>query len=485
MATGSIWIMAARWAMRLIGVVSTVILARLLSPHDFGIVAMAMLAVGLLQAFSESGQRLALIRLKTVTRGHYDTAWTIGVIVGVIVAIALVLLGPLVASYFKEPQLVVLLAVLAIKPLIGGLENIGTVDFRRDLRFDIEFKFLFWPKIVSFVATVGCALIWPNYWALVAGILVGQIANLVLSYTLHRYRPRLSLAKLRELWSFSYWTLAHSIAGYGAQKTDEIVVGRLFATSELGMYSVVGSVATMPVEELILPPGRALYSGFSQLQDDKPALRKMYFDAMSVLFTLACAASVGVTAVAHDMVLVLLGAKWLDGVPLVPWLTLAAALLAISYSNNMLLVVLGKAKWVAIRSWLFLIALVSAMLIGQYYAGLVGVAMGRGIATVLLFAIMQVVVCRLLGIRLAAVIALYWRPLIAAAAMYSVIQYGGVSQYLGIADPVIRLMLNVALGALLFAGIQMLLWRLAGRPTGVESYALSISKAAMRKVCRR
>src|SRR5215469_14116113 len=154
MLHGSVWVISLRWAIRLIGFLSTLILARLLVPSDFGIVAMSMFVVGLLEILNQSGQTLAIIRHHNPTRDDYDTAWTISVIVGCIIALAVLAAAPITAHYFHEPRVRPVMQCLAARSFIGGLENVGTTDFRRDLKFNRFFLFNVWPKVISFVVTV-------------------------------------------------------------------------------------------------------------------------------------------------------------------------------------------------------------------------------------------------------------------------------------------------------------------------------------------
>lgn len=480
LATSSLWIVGARWLLRLIGLMSTLVLVRLLTPRDFGIVALATLVMGLLEVFSEAGQRLALIRLRRIERGHYDTAWTFGVVIGVVIAVTMLAAGPAAARYFDEPELGVVIQVLALRPLLLGFENIGTVDFRRDLRFDLELKLLLWPKVVSVVITL--ALVWwrRDYWALVLGIVAGQVVAVVFSYVLHPYRPRFSLAKLAELWGISAWMLLATFGRYCSERADEIVIGRRFDAQQLGMYAVVGSTAAMPIEELTTPVARALYSGFSRLRDDARALRQTYLDALSVLYAVAIAASAGIAAVDHDLVLVLLGAKWLDGVALVAPLSIAAATIGVGVTNNALANALGRTAWVAGRTWALALALIVAMIAVPSAYGITGIALARvGAALVVTFA-MQVMVARLVDVDVGSIGETIWRPLIAAGVAFAAIRWGIAPQ---LQPGIGRLGICVASGGALIVAVQLGLWLLSGRPRGVESLVILLLerwRAAMR-----
>src|SRR6185312_2887630 len=141
MLRGSAWAVALRWCIRGTGLLSTLILARLLTPADFGIVAMAMLVVGALEILSETGQRLAIIRHPDPTREHYDSAWTISILIGLGLSAGIFAVAPLTVDYFHEPRAVLVIRCLALRALIGGFENIGVVDFRRGLRFQRDFHY--------------------------------------------------------------------------------------------------------------------------------------------------------------------------------------------------------------------------------------------------------------------------------------------------------------------------------------------------------
>jgi O-antigen/teichoic acid export membrane protein len=140
LARGSAWMIGMRWAIRGVGLVSTVILARLLAPDDFGVVAMAMVAVAILQSFTQSGTDLALLRNTKATHEHYDTAWTLEIIQSVLLAVVLFATAPLVGGHFEDPRVTEVVRILSLRALFGGFQNIGVVNFRRDLQFGQEFR---------------------------------------------------------------------------------------------------------------------------------------------------------------------------------------------------------------------------------------------------------------------------------------------------------------------------------------------------------
>jgi len=322
MLNGALWMIALRWAIRLTGLVSTVILARLLVPSDFGIVAMAMIVVSTLEIFNQTGQKLVLIRLENPTKEHFDTAWTVSFLIGLAIAAAILAASPLAELYFHEPKVEPVMQCLALRAILGGLENIGTVHFRRDLKFNTFFAYNVYPKLISFTVTIFLAFTLRNYWALVAGILVGQLALIVLSYVMHPHRPRFTLSKVREIWSFSIWTFFRSVGYYLNGQIDQVVVGGFGGAAMMGRYAVATDVAQSPGREINEPMVAVLYPVMSRLQSDMPSLREVYLKTLGWTAFICAATGVGVALVAPDMQQLVLGDKWIGIAPLMSWLAI-------------------------------------------------------------------------------------------------------------------------------------------------------------------
>lgn len=190
MAKGAAWMIALRFAVRGIGLVSTAVLARLLAPEDFGLVALAMMVVALLEVLGEFNFEVALLRDQHAKRSHYDTAWTLTLLRGILVAGLLLLLAQPAAIFFGDSRLATVLSVLSIAAVIHGFANIGTVEFRRELHFHREFIYSLTIKMGTVVGTLLAAVWIRNYWALVIGIICGCVVRVGLSFAMSRYRPR-------------------------------------------------------------------------------------------------------------------------------------------------------------------------------------------------------------------------------------------------------------------------------------------------------
>ena len=146
---GTLLTVAMRWTDRLIGFVSTLILARLLTPADFGIIAMATLVIALADVLLDLGTNIALVRDPDATQEHYDTAWTLRLIQTALSTALIIAAAPLAADYFADARVQPVLQILAFSLLLGGLENIGIVAFHKHMQFGDEFRFLFARRIAG------------------------------------------------------------------------------------------------------------------------------------------------------------------------------------------------------------------------------------------------------------------------------------------------------------------------------------------------
>ncbi|HET9448418.1 MAG TPA: oligosaccharide flippase family protein, partial [Steroidobacteraceae bacterium] len=205
MARGAAWMVAFKGVERMLGLVSTLVLARLLAPTDFGVVAMATSLMAMLELFSAFGLDAALIQRANATRTHYDTAWTLNICAGVVIALLMLALAWPMSLYFREPRATGAIAVLAAAAFVIGLENIGVIAFRKEMNFRKEFVYLASKRVGGLIATVSLALWLRSYWALVFGNLIGRVIGVVLSFALHPYRPRLSLQAVGDFFHFSKW----------------------------------------------------------------------------------------------------------------------------------------------------------------------------------------------------------------------------------------------------------------------------------------
>lgn len=464
---------------RVIGVASTLILARLLLPADFGLIAMAMSVFAVLEIMSAFSFDLALIQNQNAERRHYDTVWTFNVLFGLLNAVLMIALAIPAAAFFSEARVEWVMYALALCAVISGFDNVGVVAFQKDLELHKDFYFGVAKKLIGFIVTIGLAYWWRNYWALIAGMITARAVGLVLSYWVHPYRPRFSLAAAGELFHFSKWLLINNILIYVNHSGLNSVIGKVFGAHALGTYTVAYEISNLPTTELVWPISRAVFPGYSMLAGDIQALRKSFLQVIAVITLLTVPVGIGIGLVAEPLVRVLLGEKWLDAVALIQVLAVFGVVRTLMGPPGSVYVALGKPQLVAYLQVLHIAVAVAMLfwLLTSY--GMTGVPWAILIASAVSMPASYAWVMRELELRFAELMNALWRPLVAAALMCVPVLWlqmeGRVPATIG--HNLLQLLVLGLVGAFVYVVSLYALWRASDRPEGAETAIVNLVKS--------
>ncbi len=486
-ATAAVWAIGMRIGERVLGIVSTLILARLLVPEDYGLVAMATVVIAFMETLTASGVDTVLISKTHVERADYDTAWTINVLLGAGLCALIVGLSWPAAGYFRTPELAPVLALLALTPLLYGFENIGTIDFRRNLQFDRDVAFVLGRKLISLVTTVPLALLWRNHWALVGGLLAMRLGGVVLSYTMSPYRPRFSLERFREFFHFSKWLALYNFLVFLRLRLTDFLTGRLHGPGALGVFTMANELASMPTTELVMPVNRALFPGYSKMSEDLRRLGSAFVRAVGLISLLAIPASVGLVVVADDAVPLLLGSSWLATIPVIQLLAVAGISTALQISCWSVFMATQRFRFLVYLNLFHLAVMIPAMFVFVPPQGAVGAALAHLTACIASLPVGFAMVRAVTGVPVSALVGALWRPALAAVAMYLVLEAARPGA-LGADSPTLQLLVGlvevVAVGAVAYAAGIALLWLASGRPRSAELEALDYLRQRIRGLRR-
>lgn len=468
---------------RSIGVVSTLILARLLVPADFGLIAMAMSFVALLELLWSFSFDSALIQNRNADRSYYDTAWTLNASLGLTVALGLTALAYPAAWFYNEPRLVPVLLCLALGSLFQGVENIGVVAFRKDLRFGMEFGYQISRKIVGFAVTIPLAFALGNYWALIAGILAGRLFTVALSYFAHPFRPRFSLAARTQLLGFSKWLFFNNLLFVLQMRSQDFVIGKVAGPTGLGLYTVAHEISTLPTSELVAPVNRAVFPGFSKLADDISALKRGYLGVLGLTALLVIPAGLGIAATASLLVPTVLGSNWHEAIPIIQILAIYGALAALASMFQPTFLALGRTNVLFGLTLLNVTLFIPSVIYGAVSHGVLGAAWGCLAVVSIMMPASHLLACRALKIPVSDVVAQFWRPAVAALAMFASVDWfvGAIGTSGTSIELLPRLLASMALGAAVYSIGLVGLWLAAGRPTGAESMLLIEVKLKLKR----
>lgn len=462
--SGSVFMLLTRLIVKGIGLISSIILARLLVPEDFGLVAIATAVFAFIELFGAFGLETALIQRQTKCENDYNTAWTFKVGFGLFTALVLLAIAPLVAEFYKDPRLTEVIWVISLTAFLGGLSNIGVVDFQTNLDFRRELKFQVIPKLLSFCVTVTLAFTLRNYWALVFGMLASQAIRLIASYVMHPYRPKFSLASVGALFSFSKWLLLNNVLFYVNTRLTELVLGRILSPAAVGVFSIGNEIASMPTTEMAAPINRASFPVYSKFKENLQELKRAYKNTVALSSGISVPAAVGIFAVCPLFVEVVLGEAWMAAVPLMQWIALGSVLMGLSTNIAYVFMALGKPYFSFIISLLRALAFLPLLLLWADEYGLPGVGKAFFITSGVMFIASQISIMWLLRLSIMDILMPMIRPLLGSLVLVIAVEWT-----LTFSLPAfLALLVAIVTGMLSYALASWLSWLLFGKPEGIE-----------------
>ncbi len=484
-ARGAGWIIGGRFIMGLFGFLNTIILARLLAAEDFGVVAIGTTAMQILINLSDIGVSQAVIKFRDADRRDLDTLFTLSAIRGALIAAFLAAVAPLAASFYGDPRVFWVLIGVGAYPLFTGLTNPRFYEFERLLDYSKDFFLAVSTKLAGVVVSIIIAFMFKSYWAIVLGLAMNGLAQLLLSYAMRPYRPRLSFASFQKILGFSGWLTGVGLMSALNNKLDPLVLARAVSVGGAGHYFMGVQLAELPTREFAFPATRAIYPGLSELQGDATRANQAFLKGVEAMAAIATPAAIGFALVARDFIPMMLGDKWLDAIPVVEIITPVMGFQMPLLATQYYAMALGSTRLVFIRELIFFLIRTPIFIWAAIEHGLVGASIA-------------VAACGVVHISLN--LALYaqtgndafWRPIwrtrrsIAAAGAMALallgLRTGGATDGLNV---LARLVLEIGVGATIYGGLHLLLWRLEKKPDGVERLVSGLAGPTLLKMMRR
>jgi lipopolysaccharide exporter len=406
-------LLCMKFFQRGLGLISTLILARLLTPEDFGIVAIATLIVYFFEILAFAGKEQYLIQKNDVTNSDLNTAWTIDIILKLLLFLCFLVSIEFVVEYYDKPMLEDVLYAIALLLPITALHNPGVILYKKEFNYGPLFRISVIQKVITFILTVSIAFYIKNYWAMIIGILISEISFVIGTYWIHNFRPRLSIKNFKEQWSFSKWILLKGILGYLRSQIDTILVSRLFEFNAIGGYNMMKNLSSMAGSDIIAPATEPLLASFSKVKNNPNELRYQFRFSFLLITAFTFPLSVYVWCFSDIIIDVLLGNKWSEYAEILS----AMAVLLFSFSLGVLIqhicITLKKVKTLFFYDLISLIVTLSILLLlsheNLYYFALL-----RGGIAILLTAFMFLFVFNYLGTSIYSIIKLI-TPIIIAS----------------------------------------------------------------------
>ncbi|MDE2318556.1 MAG: lipopolysaccharide biosynthesis protein [Rhodospirillales bacterium] len=465
---------AARLLSRIIDLCALLILARLLTPVDFGLVAIAMTMVTLLEAALELPLSQALVQLPYIEPHHFHTAFTISLLRGLVLFALCFSFAPAFAKWYGHTSLTPLVQALSLAPAIRGLQNPRLAEYAKALNFKYEFYLELAGKSLAFLSGSIAAYLTHSYWSIAICTIISPVSTSLLGYIVIPYRPRLSLQDWRLFRDFLGWISFSQIVSALNFQSEQLLLGKLMPTKTFGLFTTASNITYIPIAALFGPVLRPLLSAFTQVRGEKIRLSDIYQRASSAVVTIGLPVLIGLAAIAQPLVWVLLGPQWAAATPLFRWLSISI----IPYLFGMLLTPLGMAtghsREIARRNSVQLFVKLPLLIIGVVQYGFAGVIAARLISETVTALFCMASIRKLTGISIAAQFLVNLRAITSSLVMLTgilfldhIFHFSSIFSY-----QLIMLSLLVSVGSVAYISCLALFWYLAGCPPGLEDIAL-------------
>ena len=477
-AFGAIWLLAGKFLSHMIAFVGMVIVAKLLMPEDLGIIYMAMGTMAIIASLTDLPVAMALIQIKDPTKQDFDTAFTLQLLRGLLVATTVTLMAWPTSVIFNDERFQPIMMVLAIYPLLSGLRNSNFEVKAREMKFSFEFRMMLTAKVASFLVMVALAFYWRSYWAIVFGQLTLVGVQSLMTYVLCPVLPGISLKNWKKLFNFSIWLGVGWFVNQLNWRSDTLLSGQVIGPSTAGYYTV-GAQLTQESSQMIIQAGlRSLFAAFSQIQDDLERLRRGYLNAQAVSFAIVMPLMFGLGSVADKLIPLFYGDKWLQSVVVVQLAAPVAAFATLNGPAQSIALALGNTRTIFIRDVIALSIKLPLVTLGVFqYAlfglpnALVGILVGSMISSAIMLMINFTMVKRFLDLPVRRQITNILRQLSAGVVMVGavwaarqVIEIQG-----GLWQQLFLIALVAAIGAATYIAVSVASWMALGRPDGLET----------------
>ena len=313
--TGAFWLGGLRIGIKLFSIIKLIIVARILTPHDFGLFGMITIPYGLLEVATEPGMNQAMIQSKKKIKKYFSSAQAIFFIRGLAIFLVLFLLAPIISRFYNQ-DLTQAIRIIALAPLARGFINPAVILFRKTLNFKKQFSFQLLSSVIESLATIYFALRFKSMLALPLGVVSGALAATVLSYLLSKLTiSKVSLKKIKSLYSYGKWVTIGTLASYLNDQGDDFVVSKVVGAQALGFYQNAYKISNLPTTQGASLIYQIVFPIFSQIQGSLDRLKRGVIKSILITLSFSLVFGLGLYLVAPTAIQYIFGEKWLPMIP--------------------------------------------------------------------------------------------------------------------------------------------------------------------------
>ncbi len=352
---GTKWVFLSAFVSNACHPIFTIILARLLIPSDFGLIAYATIFIGVVKLVQDIGLRQALIQKKEDIEKSADIVFTVNIVLGLIWYLGAFMIAPYLAEFFNDSRITNILRIMALSFLIIPFGSVQNTLLTKHLHFSKLFFLGLVPALIPGLVSIVLAIVGYGVWSLVVGSLMGVVLTALVTWVMIPWRPkwRFDLSLAGQMLKFGGAVSAESLLSWTVNTIDDVLVGKWLGGAALGFYSLGFRIGIAPAKYVSSSLIRVAFPAFSMLQDNKDAVRDAFLKAVKNISIVTFPLGVGIAVTASLFVPVLFGDKWIQAVPVIQLISLYGIFMSIGSILPQIYKALGRPdiylKYVAAR----------------------------------------------------------------------------------------------------------------------------------------
>lgn len=418
------WASASQLGRQIIQYTTTIILAALLTPSDFGLMAMAIVIVGFLEIFKDLGTAAAIIQNQNLSEESLSSIFWVNVGFGLLVAIIVFLAAPLGADFFNNVKIENILKVLSISFIFSSFGTVHKKLLEKELKFDSLAKIELVGVAIGAVVGISLALLEFGVWSLVLQSLSIVVITTSLLWIMNSWRPIFffSYLKIKPIISYSLNLLGYNVFNYFVRNTDYLLIGKYLGERELGHYYLAYKIMLYPLRNISLVVSRVLFPIYSKIQNDNERFRKIYTKVANAISFLTFPLMIGVFALSDLFTVTFFSNKWDTTLLAVLLMILAPVGLSqsIATTTGSIYQAKGKTDWMFRWGVVSGIIYVTGFVIGLNW-GVIGVAVSYLISSIILLYHVFAIPFKLIELKFSEFTVSFKEPLLISAILFSVL----------------------------------------------------------------
>ncbi len=403
---------------QLISFIVFLVLARLLDPESFGLVALATVAVAFFSIFKEFGFGAAIIQREDLKKGHLDTAFWTDILLNLVMMIITLLSAKWIANLYNEPRLELIIQALSLLYISAALNQVQISILRRNMEFKVLAIRTLVAEVIGGGAAIACALSGLGVWSLVVRQLTSAAISIVVLWALSNWRPGFKVSKryFNDLFGFSINMFAANVVGFFGKKSDTFLIGYFLGPVMLGYYTVAQRLILILIEFLGGSVNKVAWPAFARLQNNPKKIQDGFYSASQLLALIVMPVFLGIYSVAPELVPLIFGSQWEQSIPILKILVFLGIISSINKVYDSIIVSVGRPGiWLSLRTAISISNVISFFVALRWE--LTGVALAYVIVAYTYLPVYLYTLKKLVGIKFLKYLRMIAVPIIAATLM--------------------------------------------------------------------